>query len=326
MTTVESFRILKHSLADAIYRLRTRALRRQPGRKRLVVFYLHADAAKYPDSLPALEQALQRLHGFDIDLMAIDNFNEDGELRQVSERRFQAPGDNSQWEFSGWKRGTRLFETLSIRPDLALFVNDSFLNRGDGKRDAYRFRSTFNSLSLQSWGNCALGHAYETPANHAIRGWRAGFFLQTHAFALPYQLVPRLRFTYWSDEELERLLPSTYCGEWFRDEDGRVSQEFQAFIIRYLTRDWHSARPFNAANWPVLRGKTIAMINERLFSQDVVDNGCPVVNATRLSVWRGTAHVERMPLSCGGNEPSHKSCAAAAPAGSDLLNSISSAL
>lgn len=291
MNTLPALRTVKHTLSDVVYGIRTRKLRKTGEQKRLVIFYLYADVKKYPQSLAVLEQALGRLHGFDVYFVAINNFDESSELREISDKRFSAPGDNSQWEFSGWKRGVRLFNSLNIPADLALFVNDSFMNLSCGDSDVYWFRNAFNSLTLKSLGNHALGHVYRYPADNAIKGWDCGLYLQTHAFVLPFRIISQLQFTYLRDEELERLIPSSFSDRWFTDDD-RLSAEFKEYIIRYLTCEWHSRRPFNAANWPILRGKTIAMINERLLSQDIVNQGCSLSHAARVSIWKGASRVE----------------------------------
>jgi len=266
-----TLRFVRNRLVDFAYIANTMS-RPEPKRKACVL-YVYADTNKYPHSLTALRKIISRIRGYELTLISIDNFRETKIPTQISAGYFDMGGDNTQWEFSGWKAGLEYLNSISLDFDVAIFVNDSFLNRSNEGFDADWFAHAFNALMLdQIDPETAMGRIWESEAENRIYGRTVGSFLQTHFFALGGELVRKIPFPALTSQEVSQIIPDSWKGEWFYPGN-IVSSEMKNFLIRYLTQQWKFKRPANESNWPILRGKTIAMLNERLLTMAVCNVG-----------------------------------------------------
>jgi hypothetical protein len=270
-------RRVKHSLIDLVYRARTFRHGLARPIARVIVFYLYADQKRYGASLAVLEYMLSRCRGLDITLITIDNFGESKPVTRPSDRRYDIGGDNSQWEFSGWKTGVEFCRQRGFDADIALFVNDSFLNWADRKCDLYWCRNAFNTLTLAKARNIAFGRVFEEAPGTVILGHPIGRYLQTHLFAMPFSLAKRLQFTYLTETEISDLMSSEFRDEWFLGgSEKMVSEVFQRELVHYLRREWRGGLAPSESNWPLLRAKSVAMINERLLSSEIERYNCEI--------------------------------------------------
>jgi len=114
--------------------------------KNLAVVHLQYDYSKYPDSFAYIVGQLNKLSCkkkyFIINNKRIKKKNE------IFDNVYILPGDNSNWEFSGWQKGLDYIRK-NIDCDLILFTNDSLNSHHnnyrmlESKRLEYFFEDVF---------------------------------------------------------------------------------------------------------------------------------------------------------------------------------------
>jgi hypothetical protein len=268
---------MRNAAVDAVYWARTRALARRTPRRRCWVLYLYADRSRYPRSYPALERIVSGLHGYDAQIVLIDNFNEGKPVRELSPGRFDMGGDNTQWEFTGWRVGMDFIRDRARDEDVVLFANDSFLNRAHLGYDAAWFRHAFNSLTLDMVGpTTAMGRIWEPEVPYTIGGRRIDYYLQTHFLAVGWAVCRALSLPFVRAEDVDALLPVRWNGSWFTDSVF-INDPMKKDIQDHLTGSWQFRLEPSEKTWPVLRGKSVATLNESLFTREILDKGGTVL-------------------------------------------------
>ncbi len=254
----------RNAFVDLAFGLRTLNIENRRPRKRAYVLYLFADRKKYPHARDAVERLIRRMPGYDVTLIAIDNFGEGRPAEQISPTCFEMGGDNTQWEFSGWQVGLDFIRRRGFDCDVVLFVNDSFLNKTADGYDFDWYAHSYNTIMLDRVTPLsALGRIWKSEGPHRIRGIPVPYYLQTHFFALGVELCRELAMPFVKDAEANGLLPLEWDGKWFT-ESALINEEMKDDIIRHLTSVWKFKRSVGPDTWPILRGKTVAMLNERL--------------------------------------------------------------
>jgi hypothetical protein len=124
-----------------------------------------------------------------VTLVSIDNFGEEKGAVELSDRHFDIGGDNTQWEFSGWKKANDFFVARGMDADVALFVNDSFLTSVARGYDVYWFQNAFNALTLPAAKRFAFGLIGDADPGTVILGRPIRRYLVTNFFAVPFSVA-----------------------------------------------------------------------------------------------------------------------------------------
>ena len=266
-------RAVKHALLDVGDHARViLSRRRRPAR--LYVLYLFAGRDGQAHPWAALQRILRRLVGVRVTVVRIDNFASGDEVRRVADDIYEIAGDNTFWEFSGWKRGIEFLGTLGARDGDVLFVNDAFLNRAAAGHDERFFRRLLSPIALATMEDFigVVHDAGRLAGDHRILGHAASTWIQTHFFVLPYRLATELRWVYLTCEQVDAILPVRFAGRMFLDNDV-LSEDLERFLGEWITARWHGAREPSAESWPLLRQKLTAILNERLLSVELAARG-----------------------------------------------------
>lgn len=282
-------RSLRSQISEQLLGLRCR-LDPKPA-PRLLVLYLFADTRKYPDSFASLRSILR--HCGNSFVVKIDNFSRHEKVITLDDQTLEISGDNSSWEFSGWKTGMAYARThLAGKFDYVLFINDAFLNLSDRGRDLDYYRKTLNQFTIRSIKSDALGDAYATKQTHVIKGLPVNAWIKSSLFCLPYHVAAQLKFTYISPDEMDIIVPGDFHPDRFTQPNPLMNEEFRSFVEDWLLNRWQwKVRP-QAENWGFLKAKLKAIVNERLLTADIKSFGCRILTRDNKRALGGVAKLK----------------------------------
>ena len=278
-------RLLKQNLVDRLtwarYYLNSLYFlsKRKFKKKKLVVLYLYADTKKYPDTFERLhKRILKHILGFDITIIKIDNFDESKKEKRLSKGIFDIGGDNSFWEFSGWAKGIKFAIENNYQADVALFVNDAFLNQSHRDKYEFQYITRFNTISLYDLSNQIVGFVDDYfDSKFELLGHDVSNWIRSNIFALPFKIASQIQFPYLSHHEIDRLVPLQFCGEVFK-ESAPMNQALRKFLNYWILSGWQQSRPINQENWQFMRAKLIAILNERMLTVSIRKMNLRIVN------------------------------------------------
>lgn len=278
-------RLAKSLGVELVYQYR-RLFKKPP---RIVVFYLYADRQKYPHSHNNVEKLLRYIGA--VTLISIDNFRVADQKKNRSFNRyvFDIAGDNSFWEFSGWRKGVNfcLSEFGDCDFDVALFINDAFLNSSAFGRDLRYFKNLFNVLTLACAQSGVLGQIDVSDNKHILCGYDVSSFVRSNIFAMPYGLACDLKFSYFSEDDISMLIPNTYNYGKITMPVNFMNENFRIFLEDWLTNRWQGKVQLEPKNWPIFRGKLTAILNERMLSAECRQKGYPLLTGSHSSIISG---------------------------------------
>ena len=247
-------------------------------RNKLLVLYLHADANRYPHSYSQLRRLLE-LCGESF-VVKIDNFATHSRVISSDWNTVGIAGDNSFWEFSGWKKGLS-FAQQKLAGDFShvLFVNDAFLNKTNQGSDLTYYRRLFNRINIVKIGKDVLGDVSSAPGRHILRGCQVNRWIKSSIFCVSYDTALQLPLNHLSEELLDEIIPSKFRPGPLLNPHPWLNDEFRDFVKEWLTIRWQWRLTINEQNWPLLRGKVAAIINERLLTIDLERLHCRLLTA-----------------------------------------------
>lgn len=261
----------------------------------VLVLFVYAEKARYAEAHELLMRLLDGLPAGTWRLIKINNFSEGASPVALGDDAYVIGGDNSAWEFSGWRHGLRSELASSFQADVVLFVNDAFLNASALGLDLEFYRGLFNRFTLRGLNNAALGIVDHMNSRCEIDGHACDWWLRSNIFAMDRALAEKLRWVYHDASSVHTIMSETWDGSIFL-EQSPMSEDLRSFLARWVTKDWHRASDVDGRNWARVRSKLTAIINERLLSADLRERGADVLVADRLSVLRGVrslVHFER---------------------------------
>jgi hypothetical protein len=173
---------------------------------------------------------------------------------------------------------------LENPPALVLYVNDACLNYRSHGWDETFFRMRFDDRSIARADRALLGMVNRAPSKHVLFGRDVSTWVKTNFFCLPLSLAQSLPWTFLDDATLARLLPAAYDGTIVNPTDD-MNEDLRLFLTRWMTELWHRSTPASAETWPFLRQKLIAILNERMLTSHLRENGHTVIDAEPL-LWR----------------------------------------
>ncbi len=202
--------------------------------------------------------------------------NSDSALDALAGSRFHVlRGTNAVGEFSAYQEGVSHLADLGQLPDAVLLANDRAVSYGD------RYRGVLDGSSLEAL--CAykviVGSVESYHRSVALRAdvlstWCRTNFLLTSAATLA-GIGPIVSL---SPHEFDKHVPLPFPGPTWTPAPW-LGAEYSLNVLAWLTRtgNWYRAEPLNEANWPAMRFKLLAVINEHLLSLRALQVGVALV-------------------------------------------------
>ena len=261
-------RSLKYLLLDLYYFVKSFLFMLSHEKKRLAVLFVYADNKRYPKAYRCLCRLIRRIRGFEVTVVKIDNFNEGKEVTKEGYNVYDIGGDNSYWEFSGWRKGLTFLDEIGIEADVVLFVNDSFLNRSKSGYDLGYYKNRINTFSLFNLKDEALGKVDYHDESEIFSGNDVSSWIRSNIFAVAKNVVDKLDFPFMDNKTIDIIFPKKFSGNIFKDTD-LLNSNLKRFMKIWINSRWARAEPGSAKNWPLLRCKLIAILNERLLTSSL---------------------------------------------------------
>ena len=270
-------RSLKYLLWDLYYFIKSFLFTLFREKKKLAVLYVYADNKRYPKAYRCLCRLIRRIRGFEVTVVKIDNFNEGKEVTKEGYNVYDIGGDNTYWEFSGWRKGLTFLDETGIEADVILFVNDSFLNRSKLGYDINYYKFRINTFSLFGIKNEALGKVEYHDELETFLGYDVSSWIRSNIFAVPKNVVDKLDFPFIDNKTIDKIFPQKFSGNIFKDTD-LLNSNLKRFMEIWITSRWARAEPGSAKNWPLLRCKLIAILNERLLTRSLRGENAKIID------------------------------------------------
>lgn len=277
-------RNLKYLLWDIYYHAVTLPFAISHKRNKLAVLYVYADAQRYPRSYELLSRLIRRIRAFEAITVRIDNWHEHKTVTKVANNVYDISGDNTYWEFSGWKKGMAFLKERHVEPDLVMFVNDAFMNHAKAGKDYKYYKSRVSTLTLRRLRGSVLGVINGSDTTHILLGYDVSTFIRSNFFVVPYNVAKKLELTFIADDIIDNILPKTYSGKIFNDTD-KLNLNLKRFLEVWITQRWTRARAVTSENWGFLKSKLISILNERLLTSKIRELNVEVVNMDTNSVF-----------------------------------------
>lgn len=233
--------------------------------KNILVLYLYADKIKYRDSYNVLMSILSNLHGMKVTIVKIDNFNEEKPHHRIDDCTYDISGDNSSWEFSGWDKGMDFFKSniYANNVDTVLYVNDAFLN--DSAHDELYYMMRYNTLTLYKLKNAVIGKVDCANEKMILNNSSVNRWVRSNFIAVPYSIASVIKLSHFSENNVSDIICDDFSKKIFK-ENSPMNDNLKCFLKYWILEGWPQAKDFNQENWPLIRGKIIAILNERLLS------------------------------------------------------------
>ena len=281
---------LKHAIASAIRR--TRRVFKSPDTPKVLCLFLYANTEKYKDSHASLDQFAKDF-GEDICFLKIDNWHIKKKLKKLSTNTYEIGGNNNEWEFSGWQKGIDAIPLIDFRPDIILFLNDAYLNYADKGRPFSYFLSWFNASNAKGFKKGIGGLIDKSDQDCLMDGKDCSWWLKTSFFTIPLVNLLEISFVSLDSKRAVDFFPENWSGELFTPT-APINEELRTFLTWWITEGWDQAAPINAKNWPFIRSKLIAIVNERLLSCQFREQAIPILTRGRINRLTGSARVHRL--------------------------------
>lgn len=253
---------------------------RHPFKKKLTlaVIFVEYDRIKCGGSdnaFNALQSYLSNIKDCRITYLRVNNRKEGSNLKKGRNNIYTIGGDNTYQEFSGWQKGVKTVNSLKSNHDLVLFVNDMFLKPGECFLKDYANTSLLKkSLSEKM----IIGRIDSTGQHYEAYGHDVSKWVCTNCFLVPMEAIVQIRNIVSIRENLEDFLPETFPGfqkaaTSFFKENAPLNHTYQAWIIEWLTKRWHSKFEINSQTWGLFRTKVRNILNESLLTARLGDIG-----------------------------------------------------
>lgn len=187
------------------------------------------------------------------------------------------PGDNINWEFSGWDKGISL---LQIREeDVVVFANDTFkYHRSWGLFDQLRFEKSIKKLLIdKEQGICGEVHKFSD--SYEVLGRDSDRWVCTYLFALTGGVINKIEKISLSEPVLSEMIININNNKiiW----GGGVSMNIQSRIQKWLypTRGVLGWRKSSASTDLIKLRKAKTILNEKWISAYCLSNDFKMIDA-----------------------------------------------
>lgn len=272
----------------------------------LAVLYLECQRDKYPNSFAVLRDYLDKLFNCKYDIVKIDNNIEHDYFERIDNSTVIINGDNKCREFSGLQKGVDYLRAqvdsitflrwLSSqwkqliprclrdgdssekkKYDAILFVNDSFLVYGRMFADAVLKPEVVAECVER---NGIAGIVDKSEELMELDGYNVTEWVRTNCFFMAAPVLNNiLSLCSVDDQSINKFIPFEPSEKYF-SPDAPINENLKTHIINWLSTGWHSKFDLYE-NWDLFRFKTCAILNEKLLTARISDNGFDVICATK---------------------------------------------
>lgn len=247
----------------------------------VAILYLFAETRRYPHTKAFVERYRRWLGESRTVLLQINNLAVGVPPRYLGRGVWDCPGDNSYWEFSGWRRGLTLLDALDLKVEVVIFINDACLNFSGRGFDERFFKTRFGWPTLRRARSELVGVTNRSEDLHSLLGHDVSFWVRSNFFAMPMSAARRLPWMFIDPATLERILPRQ-CKDVVVPPTDDTNEAFRRFLVSWVTARWRRAEALTPENWPFFRSKLIAILNERMLTRAARSEGLPVLDVSEL--------------------------------------------
>ena len=246
---------------------------------------------RYSHALVELRTILESIKWELSPAVVVDNADEGLKSAFVSDNVKLIGGDNRYWEFSGWQKGVTELLTWKPNINVLLLVTDAFVNAKALPSDDYARLLHPMDPHICIRNNIVLGLLdpidYYLPANkrqsYRICNWTFDHWLRTALFYMPTTLYLDLLKSggMAGIKNVNDFSSKQYTGQLFL-KSANFNDEWKNKVQHWLTRDWHSAAPLAKENWPLVKQKLLAILNEHTLSCRLREKGHSLIDLRLL--------------------------------------------
>jgi hypothetical protein len=260
---------------------------------RIITLLARHGTQRYTDSVDSVEAVFaQQLPEVEHYVLVADNAMPEGHEQLVKPRRSLIGSSNEWWEFSAWDSAIRYLGPRLEEYDLVHLATSAY--RALDARHVEHLKA--NMLEAVTRCRAALGHIdcyYKEPFRIYEESSQA-WLRSSWVFISPHEL--RRMGSLVSVDDPSQLfsgdLKDPFCVE------APISSNLQKFIRGYLTGvpqvewKWHSQFRLTKKTLGYFQAKTLAILNEHMFSIRLRLQGCALVDATWLAIRQSIAPME----------------------------------
>ncbi len=240
--------------------------------RRLVVVFVQYDTQKYPDAFKRMRLYLRKYKVDMLTYVVVDNKSNSPGWYRGDGRTFFLPGDNTDREFSAWRKGVEFVKAQGVVFDVILFANDAF----EAGSRSYLRNHDARWLTVKSHMlNAVVGTISTNYKDTRLLGMSARHWIKTNCFFVPKSVMDQIGDLVSIDESaLGDYLPEAYpeSGELFKSH-APINDVYKDYLVDWLTNRWHSKMKIHDGTWVAFRGKVKSIFNEALFSARVREKG-----------------------------------------------------
>tara|TARA_B100000989_G_scaffold298809_1_gene290017 strand:+ start:7488 stop:9122 length:1635 start_codon:yes stop_codon:yes gene_type:complete len=245
----------------------------------LLVLYTQFDSNKYPHSFKILSDALYN-KGIDFDCVVIDNKREG--LNKFQGKKISIiPGNNLNWEFSGWQKG--FDESKGKHYDLILITNDSFLNYNTKVIGKHLNQDLLNVLKKHDLVFGKIDGLNLSEKNFSLDNAKFNNWICSNAIIIPNKILQKIKLDNSSEIKIDSLIQDENELNSFLNSS-RISSDLKNHIINWLTKGWHSKFKIES-NVKLFKKKTQCIINELLLTSKIKNAGAKILNSEDFKLY-----------------------------------------
>lgn len=189
----------------------------------------------------------------------------------------EVPGDNTNWEFSGWDKGISLLEIKD--EDVVVFANDTFIHhRSWCLPDQLRFEKSIKKLLIDNeQGICGEIHKFSD--HYEIFGRGADRWVCSYLFAMTGGVINRIGKISLSESVLSEVIINIVNNKiiWGAGVSVNIQSRIQKWL--YPTRGVLGWRKANASSDLIKLRKAKTILNEKWISAYCLSNDYKMIDA-----------------------------------------------
>ncbi len=269
---------------------------------RVITIFLRHGTTRYPGAEEHMDElCVRQMPDMERHKVVVDTMLPLSHVDDANPARVVLGGDNSFSEWSAADGAIRFLGERIWNYDLVHFATAAF-------HTLYvRYLDRFDMRMLHAIHGkpVCVGHidCYNNPV--ALLSYQSQRWLRTSFLFLPPAELKSLR-TLAPFRSPERVFSGDPEAP-FR-HDAPLCARYQTYILNWLTgadigqgTSWHSGFGLNHENLPAFERKTLAILNEHLFSIRLRENGCALLDTTWLATWLARHASSGHPIPCHTN-------------------------
>ena len=245
---------------------------------KLAVLFLEYDNGKYSNAFARFKGYTEKLRKCDIRYYIIDNNKEGEGSARISDTLYRMDGDNSAWEFSGWRKGLTYLQRRHIDYDAVLLANNAFFAYG------WSLLEFADKINLPAWllqGHSVMGHIDTKDIYLEVFGYDVSRWICTNSFFLSRRAIEEIGdIVSLNNTDMDDIISPQFpgalekkdCVRYFK-ETSPLNDNYKQMVITWLTEEWHGKFEIREATWVFFRNKVRSLLNESLLTAKIIKSG-----------------------------------------------------